>query len=496
MAWCTGRKKYFISPVLWVPHKITVTSWGELDGSDSLCAICLEPLGGGGTIDGGGSSSSSKSTIFTAECSHSFHFLCIASNIRHGNVTCPICRAQWSQLPRDLRVLPASHHHRSDPVLRILDDSIATSRVNRRSFVRTTRYNDDEPIDPASTVEPVHPSLQFALMPALIPVPVPTSPNPLGHYACGHVMPLHHEVHFTSLSLIAPQPSTSPYGQTRAYLSIRLAPQRATDLVLVASPNGPHIRLLKQAMALVVFSMRAIDRLAVVTYSTTATRAFPLRRMSPHAKRMALQVIDRLSYFNGADPIEGLQKASRILEDRTHRNPISCILQLSDSPVRAHLDGGGLDAPIPIHRFHVGFGFGTSNGFVMYEFEEFLARLLGGVVRETQLRIGEHGGVVRLGELRGGEERRIPLDLLGDCGLINVGYSYVEGGEGDQYRSGEVVVELGEKSAGNGSDIGGFEVGDRDLGFGGARRSCVDRWDYVDPFMARRWAKHLHGYKA
>jgi len=37
--------------------------------------------------------------LFTAECSHKFHFHCISSNVKHGNLICPICRAEWKELP-------------------------------------------------------------------------------------------------------------------------------------------------------------------------------------------------------------------------------------------------------------------------------------------------------------------------------------------------------------------------------------------------------------
>ncbi|XP_008794730.1 E3 ubiquitin-protein ligase WAV3-like [Phoenix dactylifera] len=449
----------------------------------SLCAICLEPLSSGGGGGGGGGDDSGGQAIFTAQCMHAFHFVCIASNVRHGSVTCPICRAHWSQLPRDLTI-PSSHH--ADPIIRILDDSIATSRINRRSSIRTTRYDDDDPIDPDTVAESTHPRLLFALIAA----PVPCSHGLHAHSPCGHLMSLHHQYHFTSpsTSVLVP-PGTSPCKQKRVYLSVKLSHQRATDLVLVASPNGPHLRLLKQSMALVVFSLRAVDRLAIVTNSAAATRAFPLRRMTSHGKRSALQVIDRLYYLGEADPDEGLRKGIRILEDRAHQNPLSCILHLSDSPTRAN----DLQVNVPIHRFHVGLGFGMSNGFVMHEFEEFLVRLLGGAIRETQVRIGGEGGVVRLGELRGGEEKRIPLDLMRDCGFITVGYSFIEGGADERLKTGEVVVGIGEKS--ERSHVG-CELGGRDLSIGGRRSSCVERWDYLDPFMARRWAKHLHGYKA
>ncbi|KAJ4981428.1 hypothetical protein NE237_032265 [Protea cynaroides] len=441
--------------------------------SKSFCAICLEPLSYSTTLGSPGQA------IFTAQCSHAFHFSCISSNVRHGSVTCPICRAHWTQLPRNLNQPPfhipaVPCTTQSDPIFRILDDSIATFRVHRRYSLRSARYDDDDPVEPDLT--PTHPRLHLILIPIPFTTPSPSTPTSLLQLTGGGPTSYHQEL-----------TPTGPPQSNRAYLSVTLAHHQATDLVLVASPNGPHLRLLKQSMALVVFSLRSIDRLAIVTYSSgsAATRSFPLRLMTSHGKRMALQIIDRLFYMGEADPTEGLKKGIKILDDRAHKNPRSCILHLSDSPTRSYL-GHGIDMQIaiPVHRFHVGFGFGTSNGFVMHEFEEFLARLLGGVTRETQLRIGENGGVVRLGELRGGEERRIPLDL-GDSEFICIGYSYMEGGMDECIRGGEIVVSVEDKTE---SSHGG-----RDVSIGG--RTSVEGWDYHDPYMARRWAKHLHGYR-
>ncbi|XP_042458086.1 probable E3 ubiquitin-protein ligase WAVH2 isoform X1 [Zingiber officinale] len=420
-----------------------------------LCPICLEPLS---CVDGS-TDPASNQKIFTAQCMHVFHFQCIASNVRHGSVTCPICRAQWSQLPRELTI-PSINN--SDPILRILDDSIATSRFNRRSFLHTTHYNDDDPVEFEATTEAGNRRLRLTIIPAL------------------------------PRTALSPRQNTSPNRQKRAYLSVKLSYQQATDLVLVASPNGPHLRLLKQSMALVVFSLRPIDRLAIVTYSTTATRALPLRRMSSQGKRAALQVIDRIFYLGEAEPAEGLRKGLKILEDRAHHNPLANILHLSDSPTRSYVCRD-LQFPIPIHRFHIGFGFGMSNGLAMHEFEEFLARLLGGTIRETQLRIGAEGGWISLGDLRGGEEKRIPLDLADDCGFLSVSYSYVEGGVEQRLSTGEVVVgtEKNDQNDGRQSEIGGS-----DPGISTGSSDSIQRWGYLDPFMARRWAKHLHGCKA
>lgn len=143
-----------------------------------------------------------------------------------------------------------------------------------------------------------------------------------------------------------------------------------------------------------------------------------------------------------------------------------------------------MHVPVPVHRFHVGFGFGASNGFVMHEFQEFLGRLMGGVIREAKVRVGFEGEWVRLGELTGGEERRIPVDLKEGCEFICVGYSYVVGSSDEQVVTGKTAVGFEEKGESR-SDGEREAVGNN----GGV---CSDGRQYSDPFMARRWAKHLH----
>ncbi|XP_061354849.1 probable E3 ubiquitin-protein ligase EDA40 [Gastrolobium bilobum] len=465
----------------------------------NLCAICLDPLSY--NIKG----CSPGHTIFTAQCSHAFHFACISSNVRHGSVTCPICRAHWTQLPRNLNnnlCGSITSINQSDPILQILDDSIATFRVHRRSLLRSTCYDDDDPVEPDNASDMT--KLCFSLVP--IP-PNETCSKPAlqvtKHASC-HCHISIHPLSCSSSSLLQSPPMQSPYikcmcpSSNRYYLALKLAHERATDLVLVASPNGPHLRLLKQSMAQVVFSLRHTDRLAIVTYSSAAARVFPLRRMTSYGKRTALQVIDRLFYMGQADPIEGLKKGIKILEDRIHKNPKSCILHLSDNPTRPY-HAISMELPsTPIHRFHVGFGFGTSNGFVIQEFEGFLAKMLGGFVREIQLRIcgtGEEVGsgsrVIRIGEIKGKEEKTVLLDL-DDCTHVYVEYSYIEG-EIDEclIRTGKTVVGVGNHK-GSVTDAAG-ETG-RDMNTGG-RTSSVGSWEFHDPYMARRWAKHLQGFR-
>lgn len=163
-----------------------------------------------------------------------------------------------------------------------------------------------------------------------------------------------------------------------------------------------------------------------------------------------------------------------------HHNPLSYIIHISDNPTR----GCEAESPITIHRFYVW------NGLVMHEFEDFLLRMLGGAVKEVQLRVAEERGLVRLGELRVGEEKRVPVDLMRESGYVCISYRYIEGaGVEERVTTEEVAVRIGEKSECP-------EDGSCEEGGGRSSSSSVERWDYLDPFMARRrWAKRLHGYK-
>lgn len=212
--------------------------------------------------------------------------------------------------------------------------------------------------------------------------------------------------------------------------------------------------------------------------------------MTPYGKRTALQVIDRLFYSGQSDPMEGLQKGIKIIEDRAYKNSHCSILHLSNSPTRTYqCTDDEIPFPIPIHRFHVGYGpyvHGTSNGFVMNEFKEFLARVVGGAITEVQLRIGESGRIVNVGELRSGEERRIPLDFE-ESRNVRLEYSYKsyysDAGTAECSRTGEAVVVVDD----------GSPPLERTLV--GRSNGCESCWGYDDPYRTRRWAKHLHGYR-
>ncbi|BBH04988.1 Zinc finger C3HC4-type RING finger family protein, partial [Prunus dulcis] len=71
--------------------------------SKRTCAICLTTMKTG-----------QGHAIFTAECSHSFHFHCITSNVKHGNQVCPVCRAKWKEIPFQSPASDLSRDHQPE----------------------------------------------------------------------------------------------------------------------------------------------------------------------------------------------------------------------------------------------------------------------------------------------------------------------------------------------------------------------------------------------
>ncbi|GJN09123.1 hypothetical protein PR202_ga27101 [Eleusine coracana subsp. coracana] len=275
---------------------------GGSDQQSNPCAICLSGMGAGG-----------GHAIFTAECSHTFHFQCISANVAHGNLACPLCNTQWRQLPF---VQPAQ------PPASTLPQRRPMHRVQPPVQFQPPQpevFDDDD-----ETVEPPPPSEE----------PETTTPGGRGTL----VVRTHteypaiargasHESFAALVHVMAPGMITTEEGDDGA--------QRAPlDLVTVLDVSGSmafeKLALLKQAMGFVVDNLGPGDRLSVVSFSSTARRVTRLLRMSDAGKGLAKSAVEALVARGGTNIADGLRVAAKVLGERRHRNAVASVILLSD----------------------------------------------------------------------------------------------------------------------------------------------------------------------
>lgn len=478
------------------------------------CAICLETMKPG-----------HGHAIFTAECSHSFHFPCIASNVRHGNLICPVCRAKWKEVPWQVPVVEADNteigttaattpsvrngnlqirrrhntardeeaalrtaeeeQRRLDPVLRILDDSIASFRGHRQSCSQEpTVYDDDEPLD--SNLRPTEgqTSLQtnddqeFEFK-GLFVDSEGTSDRAAGSTTKMRIA-LHPEVeavaagetceNFTVLVHVK-APSAREASRKQNYENCegntvkdpvcRAPIDLVTVLDVSGSMSGTKLALLKRAMAFVISNLSSEDRLSVVVFSSTAKRVFPLRRMAPDGQRAANRVVERLLCTGGTNIAEGLRKGAKVLEDRRQRNPVASIMLLSDGQDTYSLSSRGTvlfpsdeqrrsarqstrygHVQIPVHAFGFGvdhdaatmhaiseasggtFSFIQAESLVQDAFAQCIGGLLSVVVQDVRITVSACAGTKLKSFHAGSYETCVAED--GNHGTVNLGDLYAE----------------------------------------------------------------------
>ncbi|CAN8295046.1 unnamed protein product [Cochlearia groenlandica] len=290
--------------------------------SKSRCSICLD-----------GIRKEDGKAIFTAECSHSFHFDCITSNVRHGNRICPLCRTQWKQVPVSVDQPVPLPVHVHDPVL-----------LAQRGF------EDDESLPQEETQIPTGVARGQALEVSLFPqVSAVAKPVSRGDFAV--------LVHLKAEGV------SEDDGRVRAPLDL------IAVLDVSGSMEGMKINLMKNAVSFVIQNLGEKDRLSVIAFSSTARRLFPLILMTETGKQAAIQAVNSLVAGGGTNIAEGLMIGARVIEDRRFKNPVSGMMLLSDGQdnftlnhfeVRLRADYESLlprSCRIPIHTF----GFGSDH---------------------------------------------------------------------------------------------------------------------------------------
>jgi len=280
------------------------------------CAICLGAMG----ADGG-------QAIFTAECSHTFHFHCISASVAHGHLVCPLCNAQWRELP--------------------------SVRPSQPSTMPPTL-----PRQPLPRMEPMH-GVQPAPVPAVQPPLQPAEPEefddddevelPSGEddqrqaAASSGTLAIKTHVEFSAVARDSSHDNFAVLVHVKAPGVVdgeaaaagdRDAPRAPLDLVTVLDVSGSMRRdklaLVKQTMGFVIGSLGPHDRLSVVSFSSGACRVTRLLRMSDIGKSLATEAVEALRAGGTTNIAEGLRTAAKVLAERRHRNAVSSVILLSD----------------------------------------------------------------------------------------------------------------------------------------------------------------------
>ncbi|CAG7874204.1 unnamed protein product [Brassica rapa] len=405
-----------LSPLNW-PMTPTPSSHGlklsrnSSKKSSKTCSICLTKM-----KEGGGHA------LFTAECSHSFHFHCIASNVKHGNQVCPVCRAKWKEIPMQH---PPYLLHRLPTPRRVMNQG-------RVLPPEPSMFNDDEPLEQ----QLAFPGKSLKKMMEL-------------------------KIH--------PEVSSVPRGESREKFDVLVHLRAAgmvtapLDLVTVldisGSMAGTKLALLKRAMGFVIQNLGVNDRLSVIAFSSTARRLFPLTKMSDSGRHLALQAVNSLVANGGTNIAEGLRKGVKVMEERRDENPVASVILLSDGrdtytmnnnqpdpnykmllPLSMH---GRFQFQIPVHSF----GFGSDHdaslmhsvseasggtfSFIESEavIQDALAQCIGGLlsvaVQELRLEIDGFSSDVCLSSIKAGS---YPSLVGGDgrSGRVDIGDLYAD----------------------------------------------------------------------
>lgn len=263
--------------------------------------------------------------IFTAECSHSFHFSCIASSVQHGNHDCPICRSKWKDLPVQFPTSNAGRQRSpggsvrvslyQNPVENNIDNlPLDTTMVGPRPECRPIRYSDDEPL--AAISADANASSPSDLSESVIVKAVPEFPA-IASSAIVSKFAVLVGVRAPSLCDDAPNSKRAPIDLV-------------TVLDVSGSMEGSKLSLLKRAIQFVIQHLGPSDRLSIVVFSSNARRIFPLRKMTDRGKDDAITAICSLTTNGGTNIMEGLRQGARILHERRERNPVASIILLSD----------------------------------------------------------------------------------------------------------------------------------------------------------------------
>ncbi|KAG2554875.1 E3 ubiquitin-protein ligase WAV3-like [Panicum virgatum] len=425
-----------------------------MEGSDQSnpCAICLGGMGAGG-----------GQAIFTAECSHTFHFHCISTSVAHGHLVCPLCNSQWRELPfvRPEQPAPAPpmplhepiHHVQPPPIRRRPMHGVQPPLQPAEPEV----FDDDEQVEvePPPGADGQRQASAASGGRGSMVVETHTEYSAVARGSSRDNFAV--LVHIKAPGMIDGEGSAGDASATRAPLDL------VTVLDVSGSMSGEKLALLKQAMGFVIDNLGPHDRLSVVSFSNGAHRVTRLLRMSDAGKGLAMSAVASLAARGGTNIAEGLRKAGKVLDDRRHRNPVSSVILLSDGQDNytmtrrgqgsipnyedlvppSFMRAGTGDGSAPIHTFGFGndhdaaamhvvaeatggtFSFIENEAVIQDAFAQCIGGLLTVVVQEARVAIACGHPGVRISSIKSGRyESRVGED--GRSASISVGELYAD----------------------------------------------------------------------
>lgn len=274
--------------------------------------------------------------IFSAECSHSFHFSCIANSVEHGNYLCPICRSKWKEIPWQLPRANADSNHNAagraqvSPYQGPVEGHPA--KYNSAALQQPTPLchelscdSNDEPLLVVNTDSTSCAPSNNLSVKAFTEFPAVAASEPVLDFA-------------VLVRMRAPSLLDDACQVERASIDL------VTVLDVSGSMAGSKLFLLKRAVCFVIENLGPADRLSIVSFSQSAHRIFPLRKMTDGGREDARLAVNSLYADGGTDIVMGLKEGAWVLEERRERNPVASIILLSDGKDTYNWD------QIPSHR--------------------------------------------------------------------------------------------------------------------------------------------------
>ncbi|KNA16456.1 hypothetical protein SOVF_089170 [Spinacia oleracea] len=429
--------------------------------SKKTCAICLTTI-----IPGQGHA------IFTAECSHSFHFNCITSNVKHGNRICPVCRAKWTEIPfygqtsealrgnlRDNSV----NGNRDNPLITLQQFPLPQPDFNQ-NISPTYRVAEPAIFDDDDLIDEQHSFREQSAHDASDD----SSNRRVEIRTCAEVSAIAKSASYNNFTVLihlkAPVARISYNDANASSQNSRAPVDLVTVLDVSGSMAGTKLALLKRAMGFVIHHLGPHDRLSVIVFSSSARRLFPLRRMTDNGRNQALQAVNSLSSNGGTNIAEGLKKGAKVMLERKCKNPVSSIILLSDGQDTYTINGpagaqsrtdyksllpnsiqqkSGTSFQIPVHTFGFGadhdsvsmhsisegsggtFSFIESECVIQDAFAQCMGGLLSVVVQELELEFNCIHSSLQIDSIKSGSyHSRLMADARKGC--IAVGDLYAE----------------------------------------------------------------------